>query len=93
MKKDSRNFSSDSMQLRFENGIDLPGNARACTTIIMLVTFWLSFHLESTSNYRFSVVLLLVTGCVEASHPCARTLSWLRDLVGFSSSLSQLVWD
>uniref|UniRef100_A0A453F0U7 Uncharacterized protein n=1 Tax=Aegilops tauschii subsp. strangulata TaxID=200361 RepID=A0A453F0U7_AEGTS len=32
-------------------------------------------------------------GCVEACYPCARTMSWSRDLMGFTSSLSQLVWD
>ena len=25
--------------------------------------------------------------------PCARTMSWLRDIMGFTSSLPQLVWD
>uniref|UniRef100_A0A452XWY3 Uncharacterized protein n=1 Tax=Aegilops tauschii subsp. strangulata TaxID=200361 RepID=A0A452XWY3_AEGTS len=32
-------------------------------------------------------------GCVEACYSCARTMSWLRDLMGFTSSLPQLVWD
>ena len=30
---------------------------------------------------------------VEACYPCARTMSWLRDLMGFTSSLPQLVWE
>src|SRR3954467_8788916 len=32
-------------------------------------------------------------GCVEVSYPRARTVIWLRYLLGFSSSLPQLVWD
>ena len=31
--------------------------------------------------------------CVEACYQCARTMSWSRDLMGFTSSLPQLVWD
>ena len=30
---------------------------------------------------------------VEACYPCARAMSWLRDLMGFTSSLPQLAWD
>jgi hypothetical protein len=29
-------------------------------------------------------------GCVEACYPCARTMSWLLDLMGFTSSLPSL---
>ena len=32
-------------------------------------------------------------GCVEVSYPRSRTMTWLRDLMGFNSSLPQLVWD
>ena len=32
-------------------------------------------------------------GCVVASYPCARTMSWFPDLMSFSSGLPQLVWD
>src|SRR3954465_3740255 len=32
-------------------------------------------------------------GCVEVSYPRARTVIWLRYLLGFSSSPPQLVWD
>ena len=27
------------------------------------------------------------------SYPCARTMTWFRDLMGFNSSLPQLVWE
>ncbi|KAM3241826.1 hypothetical protein ACQJBY_054520 [Aegilops geniculata] len=36
---------------------------------------------------------LAMDGCVEVSYSRARTMSWFRDLMGFSSSLPQLVWD
>jgi hypothetical protein len=29
-------------------------------------------------------------GCMEACYPCATTMSWLRDLMGFASSLPNL---
>jgi hypothetical protein len=32
-------------------------------------------------------------GCVELSYPRARTITWFQYLMGFNSSLPQLVWD
>ena len=38
-------------------------------------------------DWSITKELAMDRGCVEACYPCARAMSWLRDLMGFTSSL------
>jgi hypothetical protein len=59
------------------------------------VILWVYKHVvkERSDGLEYYKRISYEHDCVKACYTRAKTMSWLRDLLGFTSSLAQLIWD